>query len=222
MSNRRDIQFTYSPHNKLTLLDCNFTVDSTNGNGFGVRSFKPSGRVASVYMKTSATKAIGSPGGTTGPATGIIYVTLQDNYNTYLGGASGFVVPLSGSAISSGLSVGSPYVIVSLGSTTLAQWQTAGLPLNITPAVGVSFIASATSVAGGGTVEAPATAGSGIDHIEVIGDANLMNSNGAYVAGAGNGMVLILACYSGGVLTAPANGTVIGLTFQMNNSGQGV
>lgn len=222
MSNRRDIQFTYSPHNKKTVIDCNFIVDSTNGNGFGVRSLDQGGRIATVYMKTSATKAPGSPGGTTGPATGIIYVTLQDNYDRYLGGFSGFVSPLSGSPISSGLSVGSPYIITSLSATTAAQWQTAGLPANITPAVGVAFIAAATSVAGGGTVEAPATTGSGIDHIEVFGDVNLMNSNGAYVLGAGNGMTFVLGCFFEGALTAPANGTVIALTFELNNSAQGV
>ena len=49
-----------------------------------------------------------------------------------------------------------------------------------------------------------------------------MNSNGAYTLGNGQGMQLILACYAANVLTAPANGTVIGLDFYMNNSSQGV
>jgi hypothetical protein len=218
MSNRRDIQFTYNPHNKATVLDCSFIVDHSNGNGLGIRSLKPSGRISSVFMNTSATPAAGNPN----PAAGVIVVNLQDNYNRYLGGYSGFVSALSGSAISSGLSVGSPYVIVSLGSSTLAQWQAAGLNANIVPAVGASFIAAATSVAGGGSVEAPASAGSGIDHIEVLGDANQMNSNGAAVQGAGQGMQLILLCYKNGVLTAPADGTVIGLNFYLNNSAQGV
>jgi hypothetical protein len=216
MSNRRDIQFTYNPHNKATVLDCNFIVDSTNGNGDGIRSLDKGGRVASVYMHTSASPAAGNPN----PAAGYIVVNLQDNYNKYLGGYSGFVSPPSGSAISSGLTVGQVYTIAALSSSTLAQWQTAGLQANITPAVDVSFVAAATSVAGGGTVFA--TASSGIDHIEVVGDANLMNSNGAIVTGAGNGMQLILACYADGVLTAPANNTVIGLNFYMNNSAQGV
>lgn len=218
MSNRRDIQFHYSPHNKATVLDCSFIVDSANGNGLGIRSLKPSGRIASVYMHTSSTPAAGNPN----PESGIIVVTLQDNYNRYLGGYSGFSGPLSGSTITSGLSVGNPYVIVSLGASTAAQWQTAGVPSTITPAVGVSFIAAATSIAGGGAVQAPAAAGAGVDHIEVIGDPNLMNSTGALVTGAGTGMQLILAAYKNTVLTAPADGTVIGLNFYMNNSAQGV
>ena len=280
MSNRRNIQFTYSPHNKATVLDCSFIVDSTNGNGYGVRSFKNSGRVASVYMNTSAsfigtthtsTLIDGIPGGTgslvvgmpvqgsgipTGalitsivssgsitislatttsvaggtityqavgspePGSGIIVVNLQDNYNRYLGGYSGYVTPLSGSPITSGMTVGSAYVIVSLGSSTVAQWVAAGLSANITPAVGVSFIAQATSIAGGGAVEAPIP--SGIDHIEVVGDANLMNSNGAYTIGHGQGMQIIMQCYKNTVLTAPTNGTVIGLNFYLNDSAQGV
>ena len=221
MSNRRDIQFHYSPHNKATVLDCSFVVDSTNGNGLGIRSLKNSGRIQNVYMHTSATPAVGSPN----PASGYIYVTLQDNYNRYLGGYSAFAAPVSGTPIlvTTGVTAGLAYVITSLGSTSVAQWHALGVPANITPAMGVSFIAPATATAtGSGAIQVPATGGSGIDHIEVIGDANLMNSNGAYTLGASNGMQFILACYKNGVLTAPAAGTVIGLNFYLNNSAQGV
>jgi len=218
MSNRRDIQFTFNPHNKATILDCSFIVDAANGNGFGIRSLKNSGRIKSVYMHTSSTPSANNPQ----PAAGVIVVTLQDNYNAYLGGYAGFVSPLSGSTITSGLTVGAAYVIVSLGSSTAAQWQTAGLPAQLTPAVGVSFIAAATSIAGGGAVQASASAGSGIDHIEVLGDVNLMNSNGNYNTAGRNGMQLILLCYKNGVLTAPADNTVIGLNIYLNNSAQGV
>lgn len=295
MSNRRDIQMTYNPHNKLTLLDCSFVVDSTNGNGAGIRSLKRSGRIAYVYMNTSAaftgtshtsTLIDGISGGTaslvvgmpvqgsgitagttiasivsgtsitlsaatssstTGsityqtignpnPAAGYIYVQLQDNYNTYLFGGAGFAAPLSGSNISisgsSVLTVHVPYVITSLGTSTQANWQAVGLPANMTAAVGVSFFATVTGGGTGtGTVQAAGTNGAGIDHIEVIGDSNLMNSNGAFVAGpnpaisnngSANGMQFILACYKNGTLTAPTNNSVIGLTFGLNNSAQGV
>jgi hypothetical protein len=200
-------------------LDCNFVVDQSNGNGFGIRSLKNSGRIKSVYMNTSSTPSANNPN----PSPGVIVVTLQDNYNTYLGGTAGFVSPLSGSTLTtSGITVGASYVIVSLGASTAAQWITAGVPANITPAVGVSFIAAATGVVGGGAVQAVATAGAGIDHIEVIGDANLMNSNGNFVASRANGMQIILLCFKNGVLTQPAQNTVIGLQFYMNNSAQGV
>lgn len=222
MSNRRDIQFHYSPHNKATVLDCSFVVDSTNGNGLGIRSLKNSGRIASVYMHTSSTPAAGNPN----PAAGLIVVTLQDNYNRYLGGYGGFVSPVSGTPISiSGsavMTIGQAYVIVSLGTTTQAQWVAAGLSSNILAAVGVSFIAKITG-GGSGTGVVESVVASGVDHIEVVGDANLMNNSlGASVVGGSYGMEIIMGCYLDTTLTAPGNGTVIGLNFYMNNSAQGV
>lgn len=284
MSNRRDNQFCWNPHNKLTLIDTNFIVDSTNGNGFGVRSLDKGGRIATVFMNTSASmtgtvattanaitsiaqgtsaltigmpvQGTGIPVGTTitaitsssavaisatptgnhssetityqaagspNPAAGIILVTLQDNYNAYLWGCSGFVSPLSGTPINvtTGVTAGAAYVIASLGTTTTAQWYALGVPANMTPAVGLAFVAPLTTTATGtGVIEA--TVFSGVDHIEVIGDTNLANSNGAYTLGKGNGMQIVLACYFEGVLTAPSPGTVIGLEFSLNNSAQGV
>lgn len=224
MSNRRDIQFTYNPHNKATILDCNFVVDSTNGNGDGIRSLKKSGRVNSVYMHTSATPSAGNPN----PAAGYIVVNLQDNYNRYLGGYGGMASPVSGTPIvvtaaGAHLVVGNVYIITLLGTTTAADWQAVGVPSYIVPAVGVAFVAKATGAGvGSGVVMVPKVGGSGIDHIEAIGDANLMNSYGAHIIGSGNGMTLILSCLSAGVLTAPNDGSVIGLNFYMNNSAQGV
>ena len=175
----------------------------------------------------SDTNIVNMPGASGGG--GLIRVILNDNYNRYLGGYSGTVCPVSGSPISSGMSVGNPYVIVSVGASTQAQFVAAGLQANVTAAVGVSFIAKATSVAGGGLVEAPLLGGSGIDHIEVIGDANLMNNSGSYQLGStivqaqpGEGMMLLLQCFKNGVPASPADGTVIGLNFYMNNTAQGV
>lgn len=231
MSNRRNIQFTYSPHNKATMLDCNFVVDHTNANGFGIRSLKNSGRILNVFMNTTQTPGTAASGAVNpNPSAGVIVVTLQDNYARYLAGSAGFAAPLSGSNISisgsSVLTIGAPYVIVSVGTTTQAQWVAAGLSANIPAAVGVSFIAKiAGSGSGTGVVQAPAAAGAGIDHIEVLGDSNLMNSAGPAIAGSGlgaSGMQFILLCYKNGVLTAPADNTVIGLQFLMNDSAQGV
>ena len=285
MSNRRDIQFFYTPHNKATLLDCSFIVDPTNGNGLGIRSLKASGRIANVFMNSTASfvgsthtsvtidgipsgtsnfvvgmpiqgsglpvgatiasivnsgsitisaatttsvaggtityQAVGNPN----PAAGYIVTQLQDNYNRYLTGFSGFASPVSSTPIlvTTGVTAGNAYIIVSLGTTSTAQWQALGVPANITPAVGVSFIAPITTTAtGSGVIEAPAAAGSLIDHIEVIGDPNLMNSNGAYVLGASQGMTIISACFESHVVAAPATSSVCSLAFYMNNSAQGV
>lgn len=117
----------YSPLVRPVLIDCNFIVDSTNGNGLGIRSLKGQG-VRNVFMHTSA-----SPGSNRGltnpnPAAGYALIQLDASYRRYCGGFSGFVSPLSGSSLainSSALTVGDPYVIVSpgvgpQGSTTIA------------------------------------------------------------------------------------------------------
>lgn len=236
MSNRRDIQFTFNPHNKATILDCSFTVTPTNASG--ITSLDQGGRIQNVFMHTSTTPTSGSPN----PANGLIYVNLQDNYNKFLCARAQIVAPTSGTPISisgsSVLTVGQVYTITSMGTSTQANWHAVGVPSNITAAVGVSFIASVT---GGGTgtgvVQAPTTAGSGVDHIELIGNPNLMNSNGAYLLGASQGMTLIFGCYgkafgydSGtpadstvtNVLAAPATGSKIFLEMYFNNSAQGV
>lgn len=108
----------YSFLNRPVLVDCNFIVDATNGNGLGVRSVKGSG-VRNVFMHTSATPGKGLGGFLNpNPASGYALVQLHNNYNRYAGGFSGFVSPLSGSNVAingSALTAGLPYVIVSAG-----------------------------------------------------------------------------------------------------------
>ena len=284
MANRRFKQFFYTFHKKPVLLDLSFIVDSTNGNGAGVRSLKGQG-IASVFMNTSAaitgtvtstsfnitaiaqgTSALqigmpvqgtGIPAGTTisailsgssvamsaaatgshtsesityqapgnpNPGTGVIIVNLQDCYNRYLNGDAGFGSPVSGSPLTS-TTANTTYIIVSLGTATLAQWQAAGVPVGITPAVGVAFVAKATGTIGGsGAVEVIATAGSGIDHIELVGDPNLtIVSNAgsqAVILGQASGAYIISQCFSEGAATAPAPGTVIGMKILLSSSSQ--
>lgn len=71
--------------------------------------------------------------------------------------------PQSGASISistaNSLTVGVPYVITAVGSTTQLQWQAIGLNASLTAAPGVAFIASApigakTQGVGTGTVQA--------------------------------------------------------------------
>lgn len=105
----------YSFGSQPVLIDCNFVVDATNGNGLGIRNLKGQG-VKNVYMHTSATPAAGNPN----PASGYALVHLANNYNRYLGGFSGFISPVTGSALNidasdAALTVGKPYVITSVG-----------------------------------------------------------------------------------------------------------
>lgn len=284
MSNARYTQFFYTPHKKPVLIDCNFTVDQANGNGFGVRSLKGQG-VYRVFMNSSASitgtvattaaqitsiaqgtgsLAIGMPVQGTGipastvitsiisssavgisntptgnhssesityqapgspnPGTGTIIVQFNDCFNRYYGGFSGPVSPVSGTPINvtTGVTAGDTYVIVSLGTTSLAQWQALGVPIGTTPAVGVAFTAPITTTATGtGVIEVIAAAGSGIDHVEVIGDPNttvVSSSNSTSIVGKSSGAYLILQCFSGGVQTAPAAGTTLGCAFYFSSS----
>lgn len=199
----------YIPHVKPVLLDCSFVVDSTNGNGLGLRSLKAP-YIDAVYMHTTATPSAGNPN----PIAGYIVIKLSDNYYRYLGGFAGSASPVTGSPAASGLTIGQAYVITVLGSSTPAQWAAVGLPLTQTAAIGSSFIATATSVAGGGMVQATMT--TGITSYCIVGDPNQNNNN--FTNGATGGMTIIVATYSSGVLTAPANGATISMSFYMDDS----
>lgn len=278
MANRRFNRFLETLHKEAVIIDCNFTVDQANGNGFGARSLKGAGVLRAFMHSTAAItgtthssilidgiaggtsslrvgmpiQGSGIPAGakitaivdsgsinifpaattsTTGsftyqaignpnPAPGVILIALQDCYNYYIGGFSGQVSPSTGGLLTSGLTVGVPYTIAVLGASTLAQWQAAGVPVGITPAVGVVFIAQATSVAGGGSVIASGV--SGIDHIEALGDPNktLISNAGpkGQILGVQSNAYLVFQCLAAGVRTAPADNTVIGMAFYMSNS----
>lgn len=203
----------YSMHVSPVLLDCNFVVDSTNGNGLGIRSLKGPA-VQAVYMNTSATPAAGNPN----PAAGTILVQLQDNYNRSLSGAHAIVSPVSGTPLTA-TTASTAYIIVSLGTATAAQWQAKGLPRGVTPAVGVAFVATATGTIGGSAaVEIAAAAGSGIASIETLGDPNLSIAPNP-TANQGYGAYVILQCRDyAGAIAAPANGSVISLQLYLSNS----
>lgn len=222
MANRRFTQFFQTLHNKPVLLDCHFQVQSADSAGKGITLLKGPG-IQNVFMKTSAPKASGSPGGTTGPATGFIYVQLQDNYNFFYGAHADFRAGGDGSnkAVTAGaaaLVVGKVYVISVLGTTTAANWVTLGLPIGTAAAVGVAFVAAATG-AGTGTGQVQLASGSGVDHAEIVGSPNLsIKSTSATIAGQTNGSYMVFQCLAGGVTTAPANGSFVYLNMYFSNT----
>lgn len=203
-------------------VNCNFIVDSTNGNGLGIRSLKSNGYVEAVFMHTSST-----PGSVNGilnpnPAAGYAMVIFKNNnFQKYLGGFSGQITPLT-STSTTATTAGNVYVITLLGTASLAQWQAAGLPQGLTPTVGQAFVAIATGTIGGGAhVGLPGEQVAPI--VSVVGDPNtsLGNSNLAVNAGA-----RIIVQFAGPtaagntalIATAPADGTVIGMTFKFDGS----
>ena len=219
MANTRFGQFFYTKHAMPVLIDCNFTVDATNANGI---SGLKGGGVQAVYMHTSTTPSAGNPN----PANGYVYVQLQDNYYKSFIGGCGLVTALSGSSIlvaSAGVVASTTYVITILGTTTTAGWQSLGLPVGITPAVGVSFIATATATAAGtGAVQVPHANGCGVNAFEWVGDGSL--SLGP--AGNGRGYPYLIGRFMGPtdsstttpIAVAPRALSVVSLKLYLSNS----
>jgi hypothetical protein len=203
----------YSMHTMPVLVDCNFVVDSTNGNGLGIRNLKGP-LVQNVYMNTSATAAVGNPN----PSAGTIVIQLQDNYNRSFSGFNAIVSPVSGTPLTA-TTIHVPVIIVSLGTATLAQWQAKGLPIGITPAVGVAFVPTASGTIGGSAaVEIAAATGSGVATIETLGDPNTTIAPDP-TQNQGFGAQLILQCRDyAGALVAPADGSVISIAMYLSNS----
>lgn len=190
-------------------IDFNFIIDHANGNGLGNRSLKGSPLVKNVFTYTSATPAAGNPFGQSA-SQGMCLVELVPAFQGFITGFSGPVSPISGTPINvtSGLTVGKAYIIVSVGTTTPAQWQTLGLPLGVVPAVGAAFVAiTAGAGSGTGVVEVPLSTGSGFDHMEVVGDPNATcnMSGGAY------GAYILSQFFLANAVVQPADNTVIGM-----------
>lgn len=173
-----------------------------------------------VWIEGSA--AIGSSGATsalkgsgvktlTRKAAGVYELKLEDNYNRFLSFSAQFVAPVTGSAVSGGSFVsGTLYVIQSVGTTTQAQWETAGVPAGVTAAVGVSFVAAGVG-AGTGTVKAVGT--SGVYAVSLAGDPQL--AVGPSTAGA----VLYFKCIdASGSAVDPSSGSQLYFEVKYRNS----
>ena len=202
----------YSNITQPVKIDFNFIVDSTNGNGLGIRSLKSNGYVNNVFMHTTVTPGVNNGITNPNPKVGVAMIQFKGNYNRLISGYSGVVSPTTGSPGAS-ITAGNPYIIASLGNTTLAQWQTAGFPKGFTPAVGASFIATTTgSVAGTGTVIAPGV--SQVCNAQIIGDPNQTISNAMISPYGGAYHLIQFIDYTGAVIT-PTDGLVISLSTEL-------
>lgn len=202
-------------------LDLNFVVDSTNGNGLGIRSLKSNGYVRNVFMHTTVAPGSNDGALNPNPLAGYALVQFNNNFNVYLGGFTGFVSPTTG-ATSGNITNHNVYIIASLGTTTAAQWLAAGVPAGLTAAVGMSFVAIRTGAIGGtGTIIAAGV--SGITSIEVIGNPNLSIANSSIAA---NGGAYLLVQFLGAtdastttlIPKAPADGSVVGMSAYFDRS----
>lgn len=170
-------------------VNLQFTVNSSDTGGLGITGLKSNGYVENVFMHTSATA--GSNNGFTNPnpANGFCLVQVKQNFNVFLGASAIFTTPTATSTKvdNSALTVGQVYVISTLGNSTAAQWATLGVPVGVTPAVGVVFTALLIGIAGEANtstsrVMLPTTSGIGL--IEVVGVTNTMvNTNSTVNSG---------------------------------------
>ncbi len=226
MSNATYTQFFYTPHKMPVLLDASWVVNADATDGTGVSSLKGVG-IAAVFGKTSATAAV-YKGVTNNMPTGYWQVFLKDTYYKNFLGWGSSITQLSGSSIlvaSAGVTTGLVYVITILGTTTTAGWQSLGLPVGITPAVGVSFAAKATTTAAGtGAVQVANANGSGVTHMEFVGDPNLtLSVPGVSSLNAAPYIIFRTmgptdASTTTSIAVAPAEDSVLGVKLYLSNS----
>ncbi len=207
-------------------VNLQFTVTPTNG--LGVTSVKSNGYVNNVFMHTSTTATAHNGFTNPNPLAGYAWVQLKNNFNQFLSALEGTVSPNSGSDVkvdNSAMTVGQVYVITTLGDLTTAQWVTLGVPVGVTPAVGVSFVALLVGVAGEAntsTSKVQVPSNSGISHIEVVGTTNTM-VNSSVNSNAGQWvMVQFLAATSSSVTTylptAPTAGSIVYMRLLFDGS----
>lgn len=191
-----------------------FVVNRADTGGLGITSLKSNGWVRNVFMNTSQTP--GSNDGVTNPNPdqGNIIIQLKQNFNVFYGINWYAQAVVTGAALTS-VTDGTTYQIVSVGTTTAAQWVTAGVPSGVTAAAGVSFNAIATTALGGtGTVKA--VTNSAIDSIQVVGNPTLATSSdiGRY----GGAYLLLQTLSSSLTLVNPTDTTVLGIQLYFDRS----
>ena len=199
----------YSMRVSPVRLDLSFEIDDTQVNG--ITNLRGPA-IAAVYSHSEhATPS------SINPVAGTILIQLQDNYNQLLAIDTSISAPNSGSPLTA-TTVNVANTITALGTATLAQWRAKGLPLGVTPAVGVSFIASATGTIGGSAaVQIAAATGSGIASLEVVGDPNQSIAPNRLVQSTGASIILQARDYAG-AHAAPAAGSKIAIEIYLSNS----
>lgn len=191
-----------------------FVVNKADSGGLGITSLKSNGWVRYVFMNTSA--SAGSTDGVTNPvpADGNILIQLKQNFNVFYGMQWCAQAVVTGSALTS-VTNGVSYQIVSLGTTTAAEWVTAGLPSGVTAAAGVSFNAIVTAAIGGtGTVKA--VTNTGVDSIQVVGNPTLATSTN--IGRYGGAHVILQTLGSGLALANPTDTTVLSIRLFFDRS----
>lgn len=200
---------------------CNFVVDRANGNGWGIRSPKSNGYIEYIFMNTSTTPGVQNGFTNPNPQVGFATIKFKNNFNYYLGGFSGQIVPVT-SPTTASVTAGHVYVVTVLGTTTLANWQAIGLQAGLTPTVGQTFVATAsTSITGTGKVGLPGVPTA--NTVTVVGDPNASIANASIASNAGAIITVQFAAPTDAstttlIATNPADGVVVGMQFNFDGS----
>ncbi len=137
--------------------------------------------------------------------TGIYQVQLDDNFSQLLDYAARFTAGQGGTVNMGSLSTGTVYQILTLGTSTQAQWVAAGLPVGVTAAVGQVFKAAGAGAGNGTTKLLVANAVSRIELMTNPSGADTMLNNQPFTQGLGGGYITFqcIASTSVGTVAAP-------------------
>ncbi len=222
MANQPRLNFPNAGHFNSNIakpikIDLSFIVTATNG--LGVTSLKSNGYVQNVFMGTSTTPTANNGYTNPDPADGYMLIQLRNNFNSFLGASVTLTstTQTSTKIDDSALTAGLVYVITIVGDATTAKWQSVGLPAGVTPAVGVSFVATAVGT-GSATltsrVQVPKL--STVSAVEWVGNPILTANTAIY---ANSGMTLIGQLLdAAGALVAPVDGTLINVSLYFDSS----
>ena len=151
------------------------------------------------------------------PNKGYIVVNLSGFHNMFLGSFASYSsahdspVGLAGS-----LSIGQAYVIQSIGSSTLADFQASGFPVGYPLAVGASFIATSTG-AGSGSGQVYPQGKMGAITSFIVGDPNLM-IQGSLPSGILGSQIILRTMQDSSSTKEFQNGTRINLSLYLSDS----
>jgi hypothetical protein len=159
-----------------------FTVTPTNGTG--ITSLKSNGYCNYAFMHTSTTPSATNGITNPNPPNGYAIIGLKNNFNAFLGYRWNIAYPATSTGTTS-VTANSVYTITALGTATTAQWQAVGLPAWLTPAVGQTFVATASqSIGGSATVGVPGVPNVSTCSLVGSADATIASSNIAQYGGA--------------------------------------
>ncbi len=192
----------------------NFTVLPTVG--VGVSSVKSNGYVEYVFMHTSTTPSSTGAFLNPNPAAGFAVISIRNNaFNSFVG-VRGTVTAAPTAPTTTATTANSAFVITALGTATVAQWRAVGLPAGMTPAVGQSFVATASATIGGSaTVGVPGV--SNVAAISLVGDPTTMVGNSNIAAYSGAQIMLLFQDFAGAAV-APTSGSIIRLEMVYDGS----